>query len=88
MFPKRKRTKLEPSGKKSTFVSYSESTNEYKIYIPSQRHIEISRDITFDEEATFIISRESHLDEDKEEHEVPPVTVMRDYTLVDPILEE
>ena len=31
--PKDKRTKLEPSGKKETFVGYSESSKPYRIYI-------------------------------------------------------
>ena len=35
--PKEKRTKLEPSGKKGTFVGYSESSNAYKIYILGSR---------------------------------------------------
>jgi transposase InsO family protein len=32
--PKEKRTKLEPSGKKGTFVGYSETSKAYRIYIP------------------------------------------------------
>ena len=35
--PKEKTTKLEPSGKKGTFVGYSESSKAYKIYIPRSR---------------------------------------------------
>jgi hypothetical protein len=35
--PKEKRTKLEPSGKKGTFVGYSETSKAYRIYIPGQR---------------------------------------------------
>jgi len=31
--PKEKRTKLEPSGKKGTFVGYSETSKAYIIYI-------------------------------------------------------
>jgi transposase InsO family protein len=41
--PKEKRSKLEPSGRKGTFVGYNESSKAYQIYIPGQRHIEISR---------------------------------------------
>ena len=37
---KEKRTKLDPSGRKGTFVGYSESSKEYRIYIPGQRQIE------------------------------------------------
>ena len=32
--PKEKKTKLEPSRKKGTFVGYSESSMAYRIYIP------------------------------------------------------
>jgi hypothetical protein len=32
--PKEKRTKLEPSRKKGTFVGYSETSKAYRIYIP------------------------------------------------------
>jgi hypothetical protein len=35
--PKEKRTKLDPSGRKGTFVGYSESSKAYRIYIPGQR---------------------------------------------------
>ena len=43
------------------------------IYVPGQRQIEISRDVTFDEDAAFLRSRESHLDVETEEHEAPHV---------------
>ena len=46
---KEKRTKMEPSGKKGTFVGYSEIAKAYRIYVPGQRYIEVSRDVTFDE---------------------------------------
>jgi hypothetical protein len=32
--PKEKRYKLEPSGRKGTFVGYSESAKPYRMYIP------------------------------------------------------
>jgi hypothetical protein len=48
-FPKEKRTKLEPSGKKGTFVGYNETLKACMIYIPRQRQIEVSCDVTFDE---------------------------------------
>jgi hypothetical protein len=35
--PKEKRTKLDPSGNKGTFVGYSESSKAYQIYILGQR---------------------------------------------------
>jgi hypothetical protein len=55
--PKEKRNKLEPSGKKGIFVGYYEVSNAFRIYIPGHRHIEISRDVTFDEEAALKKSR-------------------------------
>ena len=57
--PKEKRTKLEPSGKKGIFIGYSETTKGYRIYIPGQRTIEISRDVIFEEDTTFKISSNS-----------------------------
>jgi hypothetical protein len=42
--PKEKRSKLDPSGIKGTFVEYSESSKAYRIYIPGQRQIEVRRD--------------------------------------------
>jgi hypothetical protein len=51
--PKEKRTKMEPSSKKGVFVGYSENSKAYRIYVPGQRQIEVSRDVTFHEEAAF-----------------------------------
>jgi hypothetical protein len=56
--PKEKRTKLEPSGKKGTFVGYCETSKAYRIYIPSQKFIEVSKDVTFHEEVAFRRARE------------------------------
>ena len=38
--PKEKRSKLDPSGRKGTFVGYSESSKAYRIYITGHRKIE------------------------------------------------
>ena len=51
--PKDKRNKLEASGKKGTFVSYNENSKAYRIYVPSQREVEISHDVTFDEDSSL-----------------------------------
>ena len=40
--PKEKTSKLEPSGKKETFVGYSETSKDYRIYIPIKRQIEVN----------------------------------------------
>ena len=68
---KEKRTKLDPSGKKGIFVGYCEVSKSFKIYISGFHHIEISRDVTFDEEATLKKSRRCQLEEVHEEY-VPP----------------
>jgi hypothetical protein len=40
--PKEKRTKLEPSGKKGTFVGYSETSKAYRIYIPNRDRLRLA----------------------------------------------
>jgi hypothetical protein len=72
--PKEKRNKLEPSGKKGIFVGYCEVSKAFRIYIPGHCHIEISRDMTFDEEATLKKSRRFQLEEVCEEEPVNPRT--------------
>ena len=62
--PKEKRSKLDHSRKKGIFVGYSDQSKAYKIYIPSFRKIEVSRDVTFDEDATFIKSIFTHVYEE------------------------
>jgi hypothetical protein len=69
--PKKNRTKLELSGKKGTFVGYNETSKAYKIYILGQRQIEVSCDVTFDEEVSFKRSTEFHIEIDSEEQEAP-----------------
>ena len=51
--PKEKRNNLDASGKKGTFVGYSETSKAYKIYVPGQREVEIIHDVTFDEDASL-----------------------------------
>jgi hypothetical protein len=72
--PKEKRNKLEPSGKKGIFVGYCEVSKAFRIYIPGHRHIEISRDVTFDEDAALKKSRRCQLEEVREEEPVIPRT--------------
>ena len=50
---KEKRNKMDPSRKKGIFVGYCEASKAFRIYIPGHHHIEINRDVTFDEEATL-----------------------------------
>jgi hypothetical protein len=72
--PKEKRNKLEPSGKKGIFVGYCEVSKAFRIYIPGHHHIEISRDVTFDEDAALKKSKRCQLEEVYEEEPVIPKT--------------
>ena len=69
--PKEKRTKLDPSRKKGIFVGYCEVSKSFIIHIPGFHHMEISRDVTFDEEAYLKRSRKCQHEEVYEE-EAPP----------------
>ena len=60
---KEKRTKLDLSGKKGIFVGYCEVSKAFIIYIPGFHHMEISRDVTFDEEAALKRSRKRQHEE-------------------------
>jgi hypothetical protein len=51
--PKEKRNKMDPSGNKGKLVGYYEVSKAFRIYIPCHYHIEISRDVTFDEDAVL-----------------------------------
>jgi hypothetical protein len=48
---KERRTKFDTSCKKRIFVGYCEVSKAFIIYIPYYHHIEINRDVTFDEDA-------------------------------------
>ena len=61
--PKEKRTKLDPSGKKGIFVGYSESLKAYRIYFPEFKNIDVSRDVTFDEDTAYNKSRKKPTEE-------------------------
>ena len=49
---KEKRTKLDLLGRKDIFVGYFESSKVYRIYFLGFKNINISRDVTFDEDTT------------------------------------
>ena len=69
--PEEKRTKMEPSVKKGNFVNYSETSKIFRIYVPSERHVEVSRDVTFHEEASFKRSKELEYDPETKDIEIP-----------------
>ena len=62
--------KLNPLGKKGIFVGYSESSKDYRICFSGFNKIDISRDVTFDEDLAYIKFRRIHV-EDIEETKVP-----------------
>jgi len=57
--PKEKRTKLEASRNKDTFVRYCENSKAYRIYVLGQRNIELTRDVTFDEDVALAEARDT-----------------------------
>jgi hypothetical protein len=63
---------LDPSEKKGIFVGYCEVSKAFRIYIPGYYHIEISKDVTFDEDATLKKSKRCQLEEVYEEEPVAP----------------
>jgi hypothetical protein len=87
-----------PFRQKGYICGYSESSKAYQIYILGQRQIEVSRDVTFEEEVAFRRSKGSHMEIDSErlEEMVPspphPPAVQRETVepidqidLVDPV---
>ena len=76
--PKEKRNKLDPSGKKGIFIGYCDVSKAFRVYILDHHHIEINRDVTFDEDATLKKSRRCQLEEVYEEEPVIPRTVERE----------
>ena len=64
--PKEKRTKLDPSRKKGIFVGYFESLKAFRIYFPGYKKIDISRNVTFDEDIAYNKSRNIPTEEPKE----------------------
>jgi hypothetical protein len=69
---------MEPSGKKGIFVGYCEVSKAFRIYIIGHHHIEIRKDVTFDEDVVLKKSRRRHLEEVYEEEPVIPRTAMRE----------
>ena len=63
--PRVRRTKLDPYGRKNVVIGYSESAKAYRIYIPGQRKIELSRDVTFEEDNAYWRSRHAKSDNDE-----------------------
>ena len=62
---------MDPSKKKGIFVGYCEYSKAFRIYISRFHHIEISRDVTFDEEENIKRSRKCQHEEVYEEYVLP-----------------
>ena len=52
-------------------MGYSETSKDYRIYIPRSRQIEVSRDVSFEEEVAFIRARGFDMEIDGEELVAP-----------------
>ena len=63
----RTRKKLDPTNLKGIFVGYNASSKAYRIYIKEGRHIEVSRDVIFDENKAYKKSRDIPINFDDEE---------------------
>jgi hypothetical protein len=55
--PSEKRTKLEPMAERGIFVGYSETSKDFRIYIPCLRKTVLRRDVRFEEDGAFRKSR-------------------------------
>jgi hypothetical protein len=69
---KEKTAKLDPSGKKGIFVRYCEVSKDFRIHISCYHHINISRDVTFDEDATLKKIKICQIEEVYEEEPMAP----------------
>ena len=69
---KRKEDKVRSFRKEGYIVGYSKSSKAYRIYFPGFKKIDISRDVTFDEDASYNKSRKKPTEE-SEEAEAPRI---------------
>ena len=53
--PNELQTKLDPKAKKCVFIGYSLEQKGYKCYNPSTRDVNVSRDVVFDEMASWYL---------------------------------
>ena len=67
--PKEKKTKLDPSRRKGIFIGYSDTSKEYQIYFLGFKKINISTDVTFNEDSTYFKYRRIPIEEVEEPKE-------------------
>ena len=69
---------LEPSRKKGTFVGYCKSSKDGKIYIPRSMKIEVSQDVSFEEEMAIRKGIGSDIEiNDDEEMRSSPLQILK-----------
>jgi hypothetical protein len=51
--PSEKRKRLEPMIERGIFVGYSETSKNFRIYLPSLRKTVLRRDVRFEEDRSF-----------------------------------
>ena len=61
---------MEPSWNKGIFAVYSETTKAFRIYVPSERYVEVTQDVTSHEEVTFNLSKELEFDTKTEDIDI------------------
>jgi len=76
--PKEKRSKLDPLDNKGIFVGYSETSNEYNVYIPGHCQTDTRRYFTFVEDETFSKSWQHHSYEVHDEAPIAPKVTYKD----------
>jgi hypothetical protein len=87
--PKDKRKKLDLSVKKGTFVGYSDTSKAYILYIPDHQKIEISKDVTFDEDVSFHKSKHGPTEESHDkENGIPRAVETREVEAEECILKD
>jgi len=82
MYPKRRIPSYTLQGERIHLWDNTESSKTYQTYIPDQIKIETSRDGPFEEEITYQISKESHMEIDSETIPSPPSAVQRETNII------
>lgn len=80
--PKDKRNKLEATVKKVIFVEYCDNSKTFRIYVPGQRNVEFSRDVTFDEDVA--LGKERDIPPPPIENEDDDVDLLDDPSVLEP----
>ena len=70
--PKEKRRKLDAKAENYILVGYSDKQKGYKCYNPRTKQARVSRDVVFDESASWYLPSIPNSDDDVSEAEMPP----------------